>query len=204
MDLQHIAVKLFVKDAAPFDMAAMIPIFHGWIQQRRLEELMMIDVADYSHVRNGPGVMLICHEGQLAMDEGDGRLGLAYANKRLAAGSVSDRLLTALRRALSAAQLLEAEVQMAGKVEFIGNELLIRIDDRLHAPNTAETFQLLEADLSQALAGVYNGQSVELRQIENAKAAFAVMATTSVPIDVSTLLARLEGRSCQRSEVRRQ
>ena len=193
MDSQHISFKLFLKDAPDFEMASMIPIFHAWIQRGELDDLMLIDVADYSHIHQGPGVMLICHEGQIAIDRDQGRLGLLYSNKHGANGSVQDRLREALRRTLSAAKRLEAEPRLTGQIAFIANELLIRIDDRLMAPNTAQTFGALKPDLEQFLSGLYNGNRVDLQHVENPKTGFTVKATTSTSPDVATLLGRVAG-----------
>ena len=190
MDLQHIGVKLFVKDPDGIDLTVFIPIFHAWIQDHALDELMLIDVADYSHVHAGPGVMLICHEGHIAMDEDGGRLGLVYANKRLATGSVADRLRSALRRVLTAAQRLEAAPQLAGKIAFRSDELALRVDDRLHAPNTVETFDTVRPDLQKVFTGLYNGERVDLEHVENPKTGLTVNVSTSASVDVATLLAR--------------
>ena len=194
MNLQHIAVKLFVNDASGFDMAALIPIFHGWIQRTALSDLMLFDVADYTHVHEGPGVMLICHEGHFAMDEGDGRLGLLYCNKRLAEGSVQERLRTALGRAFAAAKLLEDEPDLAGKFAFACDELLFRIDDRLVAPNTAETFDRLRPDLEQVLAEIYNGAPVELRRIEIPDTGLTIAATVMTSLNLETIQAHVTSK----------
>ena len=191
MDLQHLRVKIFVKDAADFDLDVLIPIFHGWIQEQAQDELMFIDVADYSHVHQGPGIMLICHEGHFAMDEAGGRLGLAYANKRLALGNMQDRIRCALRRVLDAAQRLEAEPKLAGKITFRSDELDLCVDDRLCAPNTAETFQVIQPDLEKVLTGLYKGERVELEHIEDPKVGLTVKVKASSSVDVSTLLARI-------------
>lgn len=192
MDLQHIAVKLFTRDVSAFDMASLIPIFHRWIQRTALSDLMLIDVADYTHVHEGPGVILICHEGHFAMDEGEGRLGLLYSNKRLATGDVQQRFRTAVQRTLSAAKLLEAEPELGGKIAFATNELLFRVDDRLLAPNTTETYQRLKPDMERVLVGTYDGEAVDLRHIEDPRTSFTVKATTSTSPDLETLLARLQ------------
>jgi len=50
-------VKIFVHEPTSIDLADAIPVFHRWIQEAVLNELV-IDVADYRHVPAGPGVML--------------------------------------------------------------------------------------------------------------------------------------------------
>ena len=187
MDLQNLAIKLFAVETAGFEQAALIPLFHRWIQGNVLDELMPIDVADYTHVHEGPGVMLICHEGQLALDEGEGRLGVLYSNKRLATGRLQDRLRLCLRRALAVASRLEADTTL----RFGTGELLIRIDDRLQAPNTAASFQSVSDDLRPVLTALYDGAAVDLEHIENPKTGLTIRATFPGRTDLATLLKRV-------------
>jgi len=74
IELQHINVKLLVIEPAKVDLGAVIPIFHQWIQDQIFDELLL-DVANYSHVPEGPGVVLIGHEAavQQARFSPDGR-----------------------------------------------------------------------------------------------------------------------------------
>ncbi len=80
IELQHINVKLFVRDPEKVDLEAVVPVFHSWIQGQIFDELLL-DVADYSHVPDGPGVVLIGHEADYALDNTDGRLGVRYNRK---------------------------------------------------------------------------------------------------------------------------
>ena len=54
MDLQHVNVKIYVDGDLAVDPARFIEIFHGWIKEEAFDELL-IDVADYRHVPDGPG-----------------------------------------------------------------------------------------------------------------------------------------------------
>ena len=60
-NLQHINVKLLLKDSQDVDLDPLIPVFHNWIQEQVCDELLL-DVADYLHVHHGPGIVLIGHE----------------------------------------------------------------------------------------------------------------------------------------------
>ena len=83
----------------------------------RLEELL-IDVADYLHVHNGPGIMLIGHEADYSLDNRAGRLGLLYNRKEQLDGTTQEKLAQAARAALTAAQIAGKrkwlEIQRAG------------------------------------------------------------------------------------------
>src|SRR4029077_10076795 len=67
MELQHVNVKLIVRTPEEVDLEPLIPIFHGWIQGRVCDELLL-DIADYRHVPAGPGVVLIGHEADYSVD----------------------------------------------------------------------------------------------------------------------------------------
>jgi hypothetical protein len=63
MDPHRIAIKFFVESdpRAAVDLEPFIPMFHRFVQQGSVEGLL-VDVADYAHVRDGPGVILIGHD----------------------------------------------------------------------------------------------------------------------------------------------
>jgi hypothetical protein len=158
IELQHINIKLLLKDAAGLDLEPIIPIFHSWIQGQVFEGELLIDVADYRHVPDGPGVMLIGHESDYSLDNTDGRLGVRYSRKAVLEGSNQDRLRQALRATLKACERLESDPRLNGKVQFDGQNIQIELNDRLLAPNTPETRQAAEPELrefAQELLGDY-------------------------------------------------
>ena len=119
MELQHVNVKLLVKNPEEVDLEPLIPVFHSWIQGQVFEELLL-DVADYRHVPAGPGVVLIGHQGNYSVDNTDNRLGVRYNRKAALDGNNQDRLKQAARAALTACQRLEAEPGLGGKLRFNG------------------------------------------------------------------------------------
>ena len=131
-DLQRIGVKLFCSTEDSIDLVELIPIFHRWIQAAAVDD-MLIDVADYSHVPDGPGILLVGHEGIYAMDETDGRRGMAYYFRRPEAEGLTERLLIAAHRVLAACRRLEAEPELGGKLTFDTGELELFVND-LGAP----------------------------------------------------------------------
>jgi len=84
----------------------------------------------------------------------DGRPGLTYARKRPASGSFSERMRAAFGSALRAARKLEGEPSLAG-LKIPGDRLAVRIEDRLLAPDSDETFAAIEPELSKLLAELY-------------------------------------------------
>ena len=49
------------------DIESFVPLFHNWIQEDRIPNHTMIDVANYKHIPDGPGIMLITHEGNFSL-----------------------------------------------------------------------------------------------------------------------------------------
>jgi hypothetical protein len=144
LELQHINVKLFVRTSG-LDLEPVIPIFHSWIQDQFFDELLL-DVADYRHVKDGPGVVLIGHEADYSLDNTDGRLGVRYNRKAPLAGSNRTRLEQATRSALTGFQKLQTDSRLNGKLAFSGVEVEISVNDRLLAPNRPETLHAVDPE----------------------------------------------------------
>ncbi len=145
MQLQHVNVKLLLKNPESVRLEPLVPVFHAWIENQNGHELL-IDVADYSHVPAGPGVVLIGHEGNYSVDNTDNRLGVRYNRKAAVDGGNQDCLAQAARAALDACARLQAEPRLDGKFNFNGQDIEIFINDRLIAPNNAVTRDQFEAD----------------------------------------------------------
>ena len=175
MGIQRISAKLFVADPAAISAAAAeyIPIFHAWIQRGELSGLPL-DVADYGHVPDGPGVMLIGHEADRALDLSDGRPGFLYARKRDASGALRERVAQAIGEAVSGARMLEEEPALQGAVRFRTDALRLVIADRLNAPNTEETFARLAGELTDAVGDAFPGAVASLAPAGDARRPFTV------------------------------
>jgi hypothetical protein len=148
MDLYKLGIKMFVANPGAVDIRDFIPVFHSWIQEQKIGGHLLIDVHDYSHVQNGPGILLVAHEGNFSMDQAEGRLGLVYYRKQPVAGG----LKTAFETAQAGARLLEGEPTLNG-IKFRDDEFLVFSNDRLLAPNTIEARAQLETAIKRAFAG---------------------------------------------------
>lgn len=161
VEFQHINVKLLLKDPEDVDLDAVIPVFHGWIQDQVCEELLL-DVTDYRHVRAGPGVLLIGHEADYSIDNTEERLGLRYNRKAALEGSNQERLEHGARAALTALERLEDEPSLEGKLRFNGRDIEVLINDRLLAPNREESREQLERELRAFLPKLLAGEEYSL------------------------------------------
>ncbi|MGH8610620.1 MAG: hypothetical protein ACREYF_00870 [Gammaproteobacteria bacterium] len=190
MDLHRIGIKCFFRNGATIPLPEFIPILHRWIQTGALDDLL-IDVADYSHVHAGPGILLVAHQGNYGIDETGGRRGLAYYSKRPLQGELATRLQTVCKKLLKACALLEQEPELQGRVQFRGNELQIFANDRLTAPNTEETLAALAPAIGKLLVALYLDAEHSLSRETDPRERFAVTAKSPTPVTVKALLQRL-------------
>jgi hypothetical protein len=130
----------------PIDFAALIPVLHRFIAEGAFTEEVMVDVADYTHLRRGPLLLLICHKGHLALDDTEAGLALRYSLKRGGPPSLEERIRHCLRVTLQAAKLLDP-VQQLPKIAT--DWIQLTFDDRLRA--TRETMAPL-ADFARRAA----------------------------------------------------
>ncbi len=196
MDSVKYELKLFFQDDSDIAPESFIPVFHRWIQTQCLDELL-IDVADYRHVHHGPAVVLIAHDAHYVVDLDEGQLGLLYSRRREthprreALTSVPGRLASVLQCALAACQALEEEPEFVGRLRFRTDALLLRVNDRLLAPNTLEAFDELRQDLAPLLASLYGGQ-VNLTQRPEDSSRLTVRIDAAEAVDIGTLLMRFD------------
>ena len=117
--------------------------------------------------------------------------GLLYNRKTGSDGLLPDRITVGFKAALGACVKLETEPEFQGKLRFKAGSAIFIANDRLHAPNTEESFQALRSDLSAALAKVYPS-SVELRRTSaDPRSRLTIQLTSSQPVDAAALLSRL-------------
>lgn len=171
--LDRIGAKLYAQNPEVVDADAYVGLFHGWIQGRILDGVP-IDVADYKHVPDGPGIMLISHEADRSIDFGEGRPGVLYQRKRDLEGSLEDRL----RATLEAVEWTAAQIEgdpATGGVVFGRDEILVRINDRLRAPNDEGTLEAVRPALEAALAGLGPGRTAQISRVtDDPKGPFTV------------------------------
>lgn len=186
MNIQHVNVKFYLENAETVKLADFAAVFNSWIQKQRLDELL-IDVADYLHVHNGPGIMLIGHEADYSLDNRAGRLGLLYNRKEQVEGTTQAKLAQAVRAALVVALILEKE----NDLKFNGSEAQVIVNDRLLVPNTAETFSSLEPDIRSFFDQLYGGAEYSLSHNDDRRERFTVNVKAGSKFDVDTLLKNL-------------
>jgi len=185
MNAQKLAVKLFLRDPSQAHGLKLVPVFQSWIQTHALDDHLLIDVADYDHVIDGPGTVLVAHEANLALDSTGGRPGLLYQRKQPLPGPFADRAAAILRYAATAAARLQEQTRLT----FRTDEITFRISDRLLAPNTQETFAAVQPDLQRITRDLF-GPSAQLTYPGATPTLFEVRIASNGTTTVSDLAAR--------------
>jgi hypothetical protein len=190
MQLQHVNVKLLLQNSEGLSLEPLIPVFHSWIENQNGDELL-IDVADYTHVPAGPGVVLIGHEGNYSVDNTDVRLGVRYNRKAELNGGNQNVLAQATRAALTACQRLESEPRLEGKFRFNGKEIEIFINDRLIAPNSAASRESIDPDFQLFSQKLFKGKEYSIDYDMDPRTLFTAKVKASQPYTVAQLLEAL-------------
>ena len=189
--LQRFGLKLFLQSGQEVDPKSLIPVFHRWIQTGAVGGLL-IDVADYTHLAEGPSVLLVGHEGNYAFDYRDGRPGLYYYRKRPAAGPLADRLVALARVVLEATHLLEVDDALGPDLRFSGNELELVTNDRLLAPAIDEVAEALRPALASFLDRLYPGEAHDVSHATPDGDRLTFTLRSASEVTVRTLLSRIK------------
>jgi hypothetical protein len=189
MDLQKLNVKLFVEPPNTIPLTDFIEIFHGWIQAT---DGVYHDVADYSHMHAGAGIVLVANDANLSIDESDNRRGLIYCRKGPLSGCNQEKLRTVLRAGLENFSKLEREPKLGGKFKLLGNEAVIAINDRLTAPNTDESFSAVAAEIEAVAKDLFADAEISVEREPDRRRKFALRIKASRSFSADELLDRLK------------
>lgn len=191
MTPKRISAKFFVTDpGVEIDLHGFIPVFHEFIREKKVEGLL-IDVADYSHVPEGPGIVLIGHDVDYSIDQTGGRTGILTLKKRIEGGNLADLLDDTVRKCLLAVKAVQENDST--DTTFSTSTLQLQLVDRLAAPNTDEGYATFRAEF-EGLAGRLFGAdaTIERADADASRRPLAVDLCAANAEDLDTLLARLE------------
>ena len=168
-NVEHANVKVFAREPVRVNWPDLIPVYHRWIQQQVFPDMLAIDVADYSHVPAGPGVMLIGHHADISVDNRQNRAGMLYSRKTVFGGSFAEKLRHSYERAVAAAHRLEQEPEFRGRISFDESEVEVFVADRLLAPNNEQTWNELRGSIEKVFGSQaalkWNGPGRELFRV---------------------------------------
>ena len=168
MQLQKFGVKLFIKINGSYESKDFIPVFHSWIQDKVIEDHLLIDVADYSHIPDGPGVMLIAHEGHFSLDQEKHQPGIMYMRKAEIEGDFKERFNKILSTTIMAANRLRND-DITNDIDFISNSFRFISNDRLYAKNTMDNQNLYKEEIQKAVYEKYTDSKVEFEDVSSKK-----------------------------------
>jgi len=193
MDFGRVSVKYFLEEPEALDSDRLVPTFHDWIRESKVDGLL-IDVSDYRHVPEGPGVMLVGHGCDYRIDPGGRRPGLCYVDKQRLNGTPVDpigRLRTLFRSALVGCRTLEREPSLAG-TRFWSSEMTLRFLDRLRVPDVDSARKKAAGPLEAFLSRLYLPAPVRLDwEGEDHRRPPTVRLTAPGAPDLDTLIERL-------------
>ena len=191
MDLQQINIKVFVTEDSRVNYQNFIKVFNKWMEGADQDDYL--NYADYSHTAAGPGVLLISKRANYSIDNAQNRHGFLYHRKHKMEGDNREKIRHAFIETLKRCHRLEGEDDLAGEVHFKGNDILFMINNRHIAPNTPETFESIQSDLTPVLQQMYGDSSFTLeRASEDVRERFAIQISAHSNKGVSELLANLE------------
>jgi len=188
MDLQKLNVKLFVEQPNSVPLTDFIEIFHSWIQAT---DGVYHDVADYSHMQAGPGIVLVASAAHVSIDESGNRRGLVFSQKARLTGSNQEKLRAVLRAALENCRKLEAEPALRGKLRFAVNEAVISLNDRSLGANSEESFEEIKGDVESVARQLFGGAAVSVDRDSESRQRLNVHVKTPASIDLPQALNNL-------------
>lgn len=187
---KRLGVKFSLKQQPTLQPEDILPIFQRWIQEHTIEG-MLIDVIDYKHVPDGPGIVLIADEFDLAYDLADGEIGLYFVRKRELPESLNPALRLVFSHALAAARALEAEAP--GDIVFDFNSAKISFLDRIHYRNEPQVFESIRETLTETLSEIFGEAVLISRLYDDPRAIFALRCTfEAADSDIDALIAQLD------------
>lgn len=191
IDLQKINVKFYLAEDASLSPEEAFRIFSQWIPETTDE--VLVDVADYDHVPQGPKTVLVGHEANYTLDNSDGRYGLLYGQKATASGSNAERLRAAIAASLKACQRMEQAADSPTTARFVGSEAVVVINDRLRASNDDATLEQIRADLDTVLGELFAGAATQLEREGDARERLTIRVRAEGNFDTAALLSNLAG-----------
>lgn len=172
MQWHKVHFKFPVADPKTADPQTFFKVFNDWIPD---SPEIFVDVADYSHVTDGPLTVLVGNKVDCMLDNADGRAGFVYATKHDTPVGDEKGLLATLAKAVLFADRLVGDARFGGKLQINTGEIEIIVNDRALAPNTSQTFQNAQKDLEKVLEKIW-GSKPKLKHEEKPRRRFGVRA----------------------------
>lgn len=145
--MSKLAIKIFSDAATSGDLQNFVASFNEIIVNSEIPEAL-IDVADYTHMFNGPGVLLAGHQANWSYDCQFGDHGLLYVEKFPEESDLQKRLSSTLEKMNKVIAILEAKERHSG-LKFNKEQIQISINDRSLSKEDSDSLlkEISSADL---------------------------------------------------------
>lgn len=189
-DLQRIDLKVMARAPEPPPLDPILTVFDRW---RREEDAPSdwVDLADYAHMPQGPGVMMAGKREHFVVDTNEPGLGVMVQTRKDLDGAVEERFLEAFRRHLTLAVRLVGEPEWPQAIQVESGKWLVAVNDRLHFPNDDETDADLKTGLVAALDRLFGEGAYTLSRDDNPRRRYGYVVEASSAPDLGELLQRL-------------
>ena len=188
MNLQNIQWKIHLADGYTADPHEWFKVFATWIPD---SPEVFVDVADYTHVEDGPVIFLSGHNVCYSLDGAGRRHGLLYERRQPVEGENPDKLQASLKELLEHAAQLESDTIFKAKPDFLAGDLKFIVNNRGIAPNNDETFAAVKPELEALLDKVYGAGAYKLTREPDARQRFMVHVKANTWVSVPAALKTL-------------
>ena len=148
--LQRIDIKLLIETTDDINLDPFLVIFNRWRQQKD-HPADWVDLADYAHMRSGPGILIAGKRDTFAIDLNPPGPGLLTSTRAGLSGDLTERFRTAKRRAQEFNEAVLSEPEFPASMNPQGAEWVVFLNDRLNFPNNDETDEKVRPALAAAL-----------------------------------------------------
>jgi hypothetical protein len=188
INLQNIQWKLHLDEATVGDHHDWFKVFGTWIPG---SPEVFVDVADYSHVTDGPVIFLSGHNEAYTLDKTTGRHGLLYERRQPVETDNAQTLHDSLKTTLAHAALVEGDATFKTKPKFLAGDVKFIVNNRAIAPNNDETLAALKPELDALFTTVYGAGNYTLAREQDPRQRFMVHVKAKTPVSVAEALAKL-------------
>lgn len=188
MNLQQLNWKIHLRNPGDTHSETWFKVFNTWIPDA---PEIFIDVADYSHVGEGPVYLLSGHHANFVLDKTHGRLGLVYDRRQPMEGGNADKLRATLRDLVKGAVRLEEDATFHSKPVFDGGDLKLVVNNRGIAPNTEAQFAALQAEVKPLLDAVLGAGAYAVSRDADPKQRLNLSVKSKAALTAKDLLAKL-------------
>lgn len=189
MNLQNIQWKIHLDEKTVGKPHDWFKAFATWIPD---SPEVFVDVADYSHVQDGPVIFLSGHVECYSLDATGRRTGLLYERRQPAEGANAEKLHGSFKSLLTHAARIEVEPVFGENApKFLAGDVKFIINNRAIAPNEDGTLAAIRSELDAILEKVYGAGGYTLEREQDRRQRFMVHVRAKTPVTVAEVLKKL-------------